>query len=50
MDIKRVLTALLGLPIIALILIYGNNTIIDIVCALVAIIRNAGIFWSIRKK
>lgn len=46
MDIKRVLTSVLGLPLVICIIVFGNNTIIDIVCALVAIIRNARIFWS----
>ena len=47
MDIKRILTSLLGLPMVILIMVFGNNTVIDIVCAIVAIIRNARIFRSI---
>lgn len=38
MDIKRVLTTVLGFPIIVAILVFGNNTIIDIFFAIVAVI------------
>ena len=38
MKIKRVLTALVGFPIVALLLIYGNKYIFSAICFLVAII------------
>jgi len=38
MDIKRVLTSVLGLPAVIAIIVFGNNTIIDIFFAIVAII------------
>lgn len=39
MNVKRVLTTVLGLPFIILILVFGNNTVIDIFFAVVAILR-----------
>ena len=38
MKLKRILSGIIGLPIVALILIYGNIYVIDIVFAIVAII------------
>ena len=38
MDIKRVLTSVLGLPCVIAILILGNNIVIDIFFAIVALI------------
>lgn len=38
MDIKRLLTTVLGLPAVIAILVFGNNTIIDIFFAIVAVI------------
>lgn len=38
MDIKRVLTSVLGLPLVIAIIVLGNNTIIDTFFALVALI------------
>lgn len=47
MDIKRVLTTVLGLPIIILIIVFGNNNIVDVFFSIVALIRYTRIFWSI---
>ena len=38
MKLKRVLSGIIGLPIVALILIYGNIYVIDVVFSVVAII------------
>ncbi len=38
MDFKRILTTLIGLPIVVLILIFGNTYIIDVLVALIACI------------
>ena len=38
MDIKRVLTTVLGLPAVIAILIFGNTIVIDIFFAIIAII------------
>ena len=38
MDLKRVVSALLGLPIVIILLIFGNKYLIDIVLAIIAII------------
>jgi len=43
MNVKRVLTSVLGLPLIILIMVFGNNTIIDIFFGLVALIRYTGV-------
>ena len=47
MDFKRILTALFGLPLVILIIIFGNNTVIDIFFAIVAIIAIKEYFRSI---
>lgn len=38
MDFKRLLTALIGLPIVILVFIFGNKYIVDILIAIIAII------------
>ena len=38
MDIKRVLTAAIGFPLVMLVLILGNKYIVDIAVAIIAII------------
>ncbi len=38
MDIKRILTSVIGLPAVIAIIVYGNTTVIDIFFALVALI------------
>lgn len=38
MDVKRVLTSVLGLPAVIAILVWGNTTVIDIFFAIVALI------------
>lgn len=45
MNVKRVLTSVFGLPLIILILVFGNNTVIDIFFAIIAILRYKGILW-----
>ena len=38
MSIKRILTALIGFPIVVLVFVFGNKYIIDLLCAIIAII------------
>lgn len=38
MNIKRILTALIGFPIVVLVFVFGNKYIIDVLCAIIAII------------
>ena len=38
MDIKRVTSALLGFPLVIVVLLFGNKYVIDVVMAIVAII------------
>lgn len=50
MNLKRVLTGLIGFPIVALILIYGNKYVVDIIFAIVAEISIYEYFHTISKK
>ena len=50
MKIKRILSGVIGLPIVALILIFGNIYVIDVVFALVAIIAIHEYFNSFKKE
>lgn len=50
MKIQRILTGIIGLPIVAAILILGNKYIIDVVFALVAAISMHEYFGAIEKK
>lgn len=50
MKLKRILTGVIGLPIVALILIFGNKYIIDIVFSVVAIISIHEYFSAIEKQ
>lgn len=50
MKLKRILTGIIGLPIVALILIYGNIYVIDAVFALVALIAIHEYFSSFKEK
>ena len=49
MDVKRVLTSVLGLPLVIAILFFGNNVIIDIFFAVVAIISIKEYFDAFEK-
>jgi len=49
MDVKRVLTSVLGLPLVIAILFFGNNIIIDIFFAIVAIISIKEYFDAFEK-
>lgn len=49
MDIKRVLTSVLGLPLVIVILVFGNETIIDIFFAIVALIAIREYFGAFEK-
>lgn len=49
MDIKRFLTATIGLPAIILIIVLGNTTVIDIFFALISIIAISEYFGSFEK-
>lgn len=50
MKLKRILTGVIGLPIVALILIFGNKYIIDVLFAVVAEISMYEYFHAIEKK
>ena len=50
MKLKRILTGVIGLPIVALILIFGNKYIIDAVFAIVALISIHEYFSAIEKQ
>lgn len=50
MKLKRILSGVIGLPIVALILIFGNIYVIDVVFALVAIIAIHEYFNSFKKE
>ena len=50
MKLKRVLSGIIGLPIVALILIYGNIYVIDVVFSVVAIIAIHEYFNSFKKE
>ncbi len=49
MDVKRVLTSVLGLPLVIAILFFGNNIIIDIFFAVIAIISIKEYFDAFEK-
>ena len=50
MKFKRILSGIIGLPIVALILIYGNIYVIDVLFALVALIAIHEYFNSFKEK
>lgn len=50
MNIKRVLTALIGLPAVALVFIFGNKYIIDVIIAIVACMANYEYFKCCSKE
>ena len=50
MNLKRILTGLIGFPIVALILVYGNKYVIDLIFTIVAEISIYEYFHTISKK
>lgn len=50
MNLTRVLTGVIGLPIVAIILIFGNKYIIDVLFAVVALISIYEYFHAIEKQ
>ena len=50
MNLKRVLTGLIGFPIIAVIFIFGNKYIVDVLFAIVSLISIHEYFNAISKK
>ena len=50
MKLKRILSGIIGFPIVALILIYGNIYLIDVLFALVALISIHEYFNSFKEK
>ena len=50
MDIKRVLTSVLGLPAVIAIIYFGNTTIIDIFFGIISLISLKEYFDSFDKK
>lgn len=50
MKLQRILTGVIGLPIVALILIFGNKYIIDVLFAIVALISIHEYFSAIEKQ
>ena len=49
MDIKRVLTSVLGLPLVIAIIVFGNTTIIDIFFAIIAVLSIKEYFDAFEK-
>lgn len=49
MDLKRVLTTILGLPIVALVFIYGNKYVLGGVILVVSIICMYEYFSAVKK-
>ena len=49
MDFKRILTALLGLPLVILIIAFGNDAVLDIFFAIIAIIAMKEYFGAFEK-
>lgn len=49
MNIKRILTTVIGLPIVMLIFIFGNKYIIDCLAALIAIVALSEYFKCVNK-
>ena len=49
MNLKRVLSALIGFPIVAVALIYANNYIIDVIISLIALISIHEFYNAISK-
>lgn len=50
MDIKRILSAMLGLPVVVIVLAFGNKYFIDVVFAIVALITMYEYFNAIKEK
>ena len=50
MDIKRVMSALLGFPLVVLILTFGNKYVVDVFLALVAMVGMQEYFNAIAKE
>ena len=50
MDIKRVMSALLGFPLVVLILTFGNKYVVDIFLALVAMLGMQEYFNAVAKE
>lgn len=50
MAVQRVITALVGIPLIAVLLIFGNKYIVDIAFAIIAIIAMREYFNGFSKK
>lgn len=49
MDLKRILTSIIGFPIVIAIIVFGNNTVIDIFFGIVAIIGMREYFGAFEK-
>jgi len=50
MKTKRILTALIGFPIVVLLLIFGNNHVINVVFAITAIMAIREFFNAFKKR
>lgn len=50
MDIKRITSALIGLPIVVILLVFGNNYIVDIIFAIVAAMSLHEYFNAFKEK
>ena len=49
MDIKRITSGLLGFPLVLIILIFGNNIVVDIALAVIALLAMNEYFNAISK-
>ena len=50
MDIKRLMTGLLGFPIVVLIFVFGNKYVVDVVCAIIAALSLHEYFNAMKAK
>ena len=49
MEIKRIITTIIGLPLVALVLIFGNKYLVDVTISIIAIMALYEYFHSIQK-
>ena len=49
MEIKRIITTIIGLPLVALVLIFGNKYLVDVTISIIAIMALYEYFHSFKK-
>ena len=50
MDFKRIITTIVGLPLVAVILIFGNKYLVDVIISLIAIMSLHEYFHSFKEQ